>query len=233
LSDGILPRNFPEYERLVKLYTASGHQLREGITPFLFVHAKNNKLKDACNVLSQLDWYEYVFEDYIWDVKEDSIEESDIKTVQDLLSKEDPQYVACQLVFWGRWNTEKHERLNIRLLLNHLSSEDDKSLGEYMEKIWPQTVKKYYGGEKEKSERWHMINSLEKLMEDTEIAQYKDFHNLYELLLYMCGCSERYAQDVYIQYLRKFRNAKQLETVQKATQSNKLVVIIEQLKSVL
>lgn len=233
LSDGISPRNFPEYERLVKLYTASGHQLREGLTPFLFVHAKNNKLKDACNVLSQLDWYEDVFEDYIWDVKEDSIEESDIKTVQDLLSKENPQYVACQLVFWGRWNTEKHERLNIRLLLNHLSSQDDKGLSEYMEKIWPQTVKKYYGGEKEKSERWHMINSLEKLMEDTEMAQYKDFHNLYELLLYMCGCSERYAQDVYIQYLRKFRNAKQLETIQKATQSNKLVVLIEQLKSVI
>ena len=78
-----------------------------------------------------------------------------------------------------------------------------------------------------------MINSLEKLMEDNEIIQYKDIQNLYELLLYMCGCSERYAQDVYIQYLRKFRNAKQLETVQKATQSNKLVVIIEQLKSVL
>lgn len=233
LSDSILPRNFSEYERSVRIFTSSGHQLREGITPFLFVHSKNNQQRNACNVLSQLDWYEDVFEGYIWDVKEESIEDADIKTVQNLLSKESPKHVACQLVYWGRWNTEKHGRLNIRLLLDHLSTLDDKALSEFMEKIWSQEIKKYYGRQNEKSERWHMINSLEKLMEDNEIIQYKDIQNLYELLLYMCGCSERYAQDVYIQYLRKFGNAQQMEAVQKVTQSYKLVVLIEQLKSVL
>ena len=119
------------------------------------------------------------------------------------------------------------------MLLDHLSTLDDKALSEFMEKIWSQKIKKYYGRQNEKSERWHMINSLEKLMEDNEIIQYKDIQNLYELLLYMCGCSERYAQDVYIQYLRKFGNVQQMEAVQKVTQSYKLVVLIEQLKSVL
>lgn len=233
LSDSILPGNLPEYERLVKQYTASGHQLREGISPFLFVHAKNNQQSEACALLAQLDWYEDVFESYIWDVKEEAIDDGDVKMVQHLLTKDDPQYVARRLVFWGHWNTEWHKMLNIRLLLDYLATLDDSALSEFMEKVWPQKVTKYYGGPDRKSDRWYMINSLEELLNNTEIQEHKDFHNLYELLLYMCGCSEIYAQTVYIQYLRKFRNAEQLENVQKVTQSNKLVIVIEKLKSVI
>ena len=233
LSDNIRPNNPSEYERLVKSYTSVGHQLREGLTPFLFVHAKNNNQKDACNFLAQLDWYENIFELYIWQVNEDSIDESDVKAVQNLLSKEDPQYVACQLVYWKRWNTEWHKLLNIRLLLNHLASLDDNSLNVFLEKVWPQKVEWYYLRQNKKSERWHFINSIESLIEDKEIIQYSDFHNLFELLLYMCCCSEGYAQEVYIKYLKRFAHTKQLEEVQKVTRSQKLVALIEQLKSIL
>lgn len=233
LSDSILSGNLAEYERLVKLYTSSGHQLREGITPFLFVHAKNNRQKDACRILAQLDWYEDVFESYIWDVKENAIDEDDVSVVQRLLQKENPRYVTQRLIYWGRWNTEKHSLLNIRLLLSHLAMLDDDGLSVFMEKVWSQKVEKYYGGRESKSERWNMINSMEELLEDDKIAQHQDFHNIYELLLYMCVCSERYAKDVYIQYLKKFGNTKQLESVQSVTQSNNLVILIEQLKSIL
>lgn len=233
LSDYILPTSVSEYERLVKSYTSSGHQLREGITPFLFVHAKNNQQREACNILAQLDWYEDVFELYIWDVEDEFIEDSDVKTVQKLLSKDDPVYAACCLVYWGRWNTEEYKELNIRLLLNHLASLEDKALEEFMEKVWTQKEAWFYGRQNEKSERWRMIHSLEVLIENDELSQHKDYHNLFELLLYMCGCSERYAKEVYIQYLKKYANAKQLEEVQKVTQSKKLAVLIEQLKSIL
>ncbi len=233
LSDNILPGSIPEYERLVKAYTASGHQLREGITPFLFVHAKNNQQEKACKILSQLDWYEDTFESYIWDVKEEAIVDEDVKMVQRLLQKDDPQYVARRLVFWGRWKTEEHKLLNIRLLLDHLSSLDDGGLSIFFEKVWSQKVEKFYGGKESKSDRWYMINSLEKLLKDTKIAQHQDFHNIYEMLLYMCSCSERYAKDVYIQYLKQYGNTKQLESVQGVTKSNSLVILIEQLKSVL
>ena len=153
--------------------------------------------------------------------------------MQHLLTNEDPQYVARRLVYWGRWNSGWNKKLNITLLLGHLSTLDDGALSEFMEKVWPQKVTKYYGGPDRKSDRWYMINSLEELLNDTEIIKHKDFHNLYELLLYMCGCSEIYAQTVYMQYLRKFGNAGQLEVVQKVTQSNKLVIVIEKLKSIL
>ena len=233
LSDNILQDNLSKYERLVRQFTASGHQLREGISPFLFVHAKNNEQRDACALLAQLDWYEDVFESYIWDVKEDAIDDGDVRMVQWLLAKEDPQYVAKRLVFWGRWNTELHKMLNIRLLLEYLAKLDDNGLNDFLEKVWTQKVAKYYGRPDQKSDRWYMINLLEELLNDTEIQKHKDFHNLYELLLYMSGCSEIYAQTVYIQYLKKFRNTGQLENVQKVTQSNKLVVVIEKLKAVL
>ncbi len=233
LSDSILPGSLTEYERSVKQYTASGHQLREGISPFLFVHAKNNRQREACVLLSQLDWYEVVFESYIWDVKEDAIDGGDVEMVRNLLSKEDPQYVARRLIYWGRWNSEWHKMLNIRLLLDYLATLDDNALSEFLEKVWPQKVTKYYGGPDPKSDRWYMINSLEKLLNDTEIQKHKDFHNLFELLLYMCVCSDRYAQTVYIQYLKKYRNAKQLEAVQNVTQSNNLVIVTEKLKKLL
>ena len=75
-----------------------------------------------------------------------------------------------------------------------------------------------------------MIEFLEKLIGNNEISKHKDFHNLFELLLYMCGCSENYAQMVYVKYLKVFRNTKQLEDVQLVTQSNQLVLIINNLK---
>ena len=230
LSDNILPNNLAEYENLVEQYTSSGQQLREGLTPFLFVHAKNNKQKEACEFLVKLDWYEAIFEFYIWDVKEEAIEDSDVETVQRLLMSGDPQHVARRLVYWGRWNTEKHKLLNIRLLLNHLASLDDKALSDFMDKVWPEKVQSHYGRNSEKSERWYMINSVEELLKDDKFIQHKDSQNVFELLLYMCGCSERYAHDVYIQYLRKCKNTNQLESVQKITQSNNLVIEIEKLK---
>ena len=230
LSDNILPNNLSEYEHLVEQYTSSGQQLREGLTPFLFVHAKNNKQKEACEFLVKLDWYEAIFEFYIWDVKEEAIEDSDVETVQRLLMSGDPQHVARRLVYWGRWNTEKHKLLNIRLLLNHLASLDDKALSDFMDKVWPEKVQSHYGRNSEKSERWYMINSVEELLKDDKFIQHKDSQNVFELLLYMCGCSERYAHDVYIQYLRMCKNTNQLENVQKVTQSNNLVIEIEKLK---
>lgn len=231
ISDSILPSNLQEYERLVKLYTASGHQLREGIAPFLFVHAKNNQQKEACDYLAQLDWYDDIFEFYIWDVNEESISDADVKTVQRLLVSDSPQHVACRLIYWGRWNSEMYKILNIRLLLSHLVTLNDKTLSEFMEKVWTQQLPRSYGREERKSERWHMINSLDELIGDDKITQHKEFHNLFELLLYMCGCSEIYAQEVYLKYQVKFHNRQQMENVQKVTQSNKLVIVIEQMKS--
>lgn len=231
LSDNILPDNLPEYERLVSLYTSSGHQLREGIAPFLLVHAKNNQQTEACEFLAKQDWYDNIFGLYIWDVDEDVVDESDVKTVQRLLMSEAPQHVACRLIYWGRWNTEKFKLLNIRLLLNHLARLDDNALSEFMEKVWPQKVINYYGRDKEKSERWYMINSLEELLDDVKFTQHNDSHNVFELLLYMCGCSENYAQEVYMKYQRTCGNKQQLENVQQVTRSSKLVVLIEQMKS--
>ena len=175
-----------------------------------------------------------MFESYIWDVNEESIDDSDVKTVQRLLASDVPSHVACRLIFWERWNTEKYGVLNIRLLLNHLTTLDDNALSEFMEKVWSQKVaRSYVRGEEEKNERWQMINSLEELIDDEKIKQYKDFHNLFELLLYMCGCSEIYAQKVYMQYQRKFCNKQQVEDVLQVTQSNKLVFEIEKMKSML
>ena len=78
-----------------------------------------------------------------------------------------------------------------------------------------------------------MIKTIEELLADDIFMQFKDSHNVFELLLYMSVCSERYARDVYIQYLKKFKNVQQLVSAQKVTQSNNLVIEIEKLKSVL
>lgn len=233
LSDRILPNNLSEYERLVKLYTSSGHLLREGITPFLFVHSKNYKQRDGYNILAKLDWYEDIFESYIWDVKEESLEQTDVETVKHLLTRESPDYVAKRLVFWGRWDTEKYRKLNIRLLLDYLASLDDNSLSDFMEKVWSQKVAKHFGMQNGKSERRRMIESLEKLFGDEEKSKHKDFHNLFELLIYMCGCSDNYAQTVYVKYIKKFQYFKQMEDVKSVTRSQNLVTVIDYIKQII
>lgn len=233
LSDHVFNNNRQQFFNCINDYTGKEHQLREGITPFLLVHNKNNKNIDANTFLSKLDWYEGVFEKYIWDVSDQVVTDEDIKLINKILRSDSPSYVTRRLIFYGRWSKTKFPKLNIGILLNYLSTLNDETLPLFIEKIWSDKVVKSWDNKEKKTERTLMIESLEQILEEEKICGNKDFHNLFELLLYIAICSKRYAFDVFIKYFMKYKNRDMLDKVFASSKCNMLIIKIEEIRRML
>ena len=230
LTDFVYINDRNHYEKCISEYTSKGHQLREGLTPFLFVHSKKNSNYEVLTFLKTFDWYEDVFEDYIWDVPDDTIDEEDIKQIFMLLQSEDPSYVVQRLIFYGRWNEAHFPHLNIRILLDYLSTLDDKALNIFIDKVWSDKPLNRWHRTDEKSQRIQMVESLDKVLEDEALCSNIYFHNLFELLLYIAICTPGYGFDVFMKYYSKYKNTDLLDRVSKTTHTNKLVIKIEEIR---
>lgn len=230
LVDVVETNNYPQFETLVKKYTANGHQLREGLTPFLFVHARSSQNDKIVNLISSLDWYKDIFEVFIWDIDDALIMQDDITLVKSILASEQPRYMAERLIFFGHWNSATYPKLNIRVLLEYLAELNDKDLSDFLDRAWPQTLSKYNNYEKEKSERTLLLESMERQLSDKEFTQHTDFHNIYELLLYMIPFSDVIAKRIYCDYQNQFKNTDMLERVIAKCKSDKLKLTIHQMK---
>ena len=230
LTDFVYTDDRNHYEKCILEYTSKGHQIREGLTPFLFVHSKKNNNNKVLTFLKTFDWYEDVFEEYIWDVLDDTIDEEDIKQVIILLQSEDPSYVAKRLIFHGRWNEALFPHLNIRILLDYLSTLNDKALNIFIDKVWNDKPLNRWHNADVKSKRKQMIESLDKLLENKDLCNNMYFHNLFELLLYIAICTPGYGFDVFMKYHSRHKNSALLDRVSKTTQSSKLVIKLEEIR---
>lgn len=230
LLDVVESNDFSRFETLVKEYTRTGHQLREGLTPFLFVHARSSQNDKAIKLISNLNWYEEIFEMYIWDIDDILITQDDILLVKSILASDQPEYMAMKLIFWGHWNSELYPKLNIRVLLEYLAELNDKDLANFLDRIWPQTADRYKIYEKKKSKRTLFLESIEKQLSNTDFTQHKAFHNLYELLLYLVPFSDILARKIFYEYQNKFLPIDMLERVEAECNSDKLKLIIHQMK---
>ena len=230
LLDVVEPNDYTEFEALVREYTRAGHQLREGLTPFLFVHARSSQIDNAIKLISSLDWYEEIFEMYIWDVDDLLITQDDILLVKLILASDQPVYMAKRLIFFGHWNSELYPKLNIRVLLEYLAELNDEDLANFLDRIWPQTTDGYKIYGKKKSERTLFLESIERQLSDTNFTQHKDFHNLYELLLYLVPFSDSLARKIFCEYYNKFIPIDMLKRVEAECNSDKLKSIIHQMK---
>ena len=230
LTDFVYENDQDHYEKCISEYTSKGHQLREGLTPFLFVHSKKNNNNIVLTFLKTFDWYEYVFEGYIWDVPDDTIDEEDIKQVVKFLQSENPSYVTHRLIFHGRWNEDHFPHLNIRILLDYLSTLDDKALNLFIDKVWSDKPLSRWSRADVKSKRKQMVESLDEVLENKNLCCNMYFHNLFELLLYIAICTTGYGFDVFMKYYSKYKNTALLDRVSKTTKSSKLVIKIEKIR---
>lgn len=220
------------YEKCINEYTQKGHQLREGIVPFLFVHSKNNDNEDAILFFKSFDWYVPVFEKYIWDIPDSLIKDNDVALIKKILNSEEPSYVTQRLVFYGRWDESKYPHLNIRLLLEHLSTLKDEALELFIEKVWSDKPTDIWGRTKEKTQRILIIESIEKILDDKKICSNDCFHNLFELLLYIAICTKKGGFDVFMRYYSKYKNINMLNRISEMTQSNMLFVKLNEIKRI-
>lgn len=230
LTDYVYVNDRNHYEKCISEYTSKGHQLREGLTPFLFVHSKNNNNNEVLTFLKTFDWYEHIFEDYIWDVPDDIINTEDIKQVVMLLQSENPSCVTKRLIFYGRWNEVYYPNLNIRILLDYLSTLDDKALNMFIDKVWSDKPLSSWYRTDVKSKRKQMVESLAEVLENKDLCCNMYFHNLFELMLYIAICTTEYGFDVFMKYYSKYKHTDLLDRVSKMTHSNKLVIKIEEIR---
>lgn len=233
LLDIVANNDLKIFESLISGYTGSTHQLREGITPFLFVHARNNMYAEADEIFSKMDWYEDIYIKNIWDIDESQIKELDIEHIKKLLTTDKKAYVVSHLIYYGRWNSKLFQKLNINILLEFLSSMNDEELAQFFNSILPETISQSAYNRPNKSPRELFVEELEEVLEDEMITAQEDFHNLFEFLLFMVGCSRNYVVNLYKRYLLKHMNTEQLDRIYHNTNSERLKSVISKLLMVL
>ena len=224
--------NFEQQKTLIKKFTDDGHQLKEGIIPYLFVHAKNTASEALWNFLKGCPWYVSGFESYVWETDESKVSDEDIGLLLQLLNK-NPYTIARNLLYWGRWNTEEHPKLNIKILLEYVSKLEDGTLEKWVEKICCSTNKKYYWGHEGQTERERFIEMVRSLLGNSQFFEYKDSELVFEFYAYVASVSDGKAKEVYRQYIRQTSNIEQVQHIFHTTKSENLKAWMNQLITLL
>lgn len=227
-----LKDNFEQQKKLIKKFTDDGHQLKEGIIPYLFVYAKNTASEALWNFLKGCPWYVSAFESYIWETDESKVSDEDIGLLLQLLNKT-PYTIAGNLLYWGRWNTEEHPKLNIKILLEYVSKLEDGALEKWVEKICCSTNKKYYWGHEGQTERERFIEMVRSLLGNSQFFEYKDSELVFEFYAYVASVSDGKAKEVYRQYIRQTSNIEQVLHIFHTTKSENLKAWMNQLITLL
>lgn len=223
-----LKNNFEQQKDLINKFTDDGHQLKEGIVPYLFVHAKNTASDALWDFLKGCTWYVLAFESYVWETDESKVTAADISLLMQRLD-ENPRSIAGNLLYWSRWNTEEHPRLNIKIMLEYVSKLKDDELGKWVDMVYCKTNRKYNWGRKEETERVRFIDMVRRLLGDVKLFEYKDCELIFEFYAYVASVTDEEAKGVYRQYLRQTNNIEQVQHIIHTTQSENLKAWMNQL----
>ncbi len=228
LIDVVLPESQTDFSGYVIKYTDASHMLSEGLTTFLFSYIKRIKEPFALETIQSQPWYKLVFRDLIWDVEEKDVTDDDIVLIKQFLRECDIK-VSRNLAYWERWNTDTFKRINIKLLLEHLSSLDGAGLRDFFDKTWSDTSRKgYYSmyDYRDPSPRESFLDDVRGLIENDEHSlEHPEQRNLFELVLYMAvvDYTARMVYDDYFSYTNDERQIKDIVLVTKCVELKKLV----------
>lgn len=229
LVDITLTDNENDFRRYVTTYTSSEHQLSEGLTRFLFFYVRRTGNRSAIEVLKQYAWYKLVFKEMIWDLDERYLEDEDIHIVQDYLKDNNVTVSRC-LVYWGRWDTQKYNRLNIRILLNYLSGLDYCGLKLFFDNVWPETSDSQYHWIVDRSgssPREKLISQVKETINSTnQTLRCTEQRNLFELILYLSILNSS-ARNLYEEYLQCTQDFEQASEVMTNTRCYELKALIK------
>ena len=229
LVDVILSKSQDDFVNYVTKYTDKTHILAEGLSTFLFSYIKRINNPFALKTIQSLQWYKSVFRIMIWDVEEKYITDDDVAFVKELIAHCDV-LVSRNLVYWGRWNTNEYKRLNIKLLLEYISTLNCVGLKDFFEKIWSNSTRNPYTGfynYHEPSPRDKFIDGVRELIEnETHSLEHPRQANIFELVLYMASCDAN-ARYLYEDYLKYTEDKEQMMNVAVITQCEKLKEIVK------
>lgn len=230
LVDIVLRGDKDAFMHKVSKFTAKNHILSEGLTTFLFSYIKRVKNPFALETIKVLPWYKETFRDYIWDVEERNIDEADITLIREFLSKCDI-LVTRHLTYWERWNTVYYKKLNINILLEHLSRLNLEELRVFFDKTWPDRHDyrhSFMFGYREPTAREEFLDQIKDLYDNnTRSLQHPEQRNLLGIVLYMAAIDAS-ASYVYGDYFNCTKDKSWGETVVKQSHCKELVIKAEQ-----
>ena len=220
LIDVVAIESLDRFHELVDKFTEEEHTLREGLTCFLFLYAKESNRDDIKEHIRTLKWYKQAFLNYIWDVPEENVDERDVTDVRrDLPSVLD---IAPMLVYNTRWNVTRH-KINIQILLDVLRPMNDVELEVYIEEAWPNQR----SWNKKDSDRDHLMNQTQLVLQERDVEG-ENMHKVFEHLLYLAPFCEE-ARSIYKQYFQRYNSVSQVQHVYNTTKSEKLKLFIRAL----
>ena len=228
LIDVVLPESQTSFSGYVIKYTDASHMLSEGLTTFLFSYIKRTKEPFALETIQSRPWYKQVFRDLIWDVEEKDITDDDIVLIKQFLRECDIK-VSRNLAYWKRWNTDVFKRINIKLLLEHLSTLDCAGLRDFFDKTWSDISRnEYYSmyDYRDPSPRESFLNEVRGLIENDEHSlEHSEQRNLFEIVLYMAAIdyTARMIYDDYFSYTNDEGQIKKVASVTKCVELKKLL----------
>jgi hypothetical protein len=116
------PRQFHTY---TEAQGPTDTQSFEGIQRFLFYAARNPQNRDFLNEYEAHPWYAAVYDDEVFNLRPEYLDERDAKAAVEAMSKggEDAQSVAVGLAV--RWDAQEWPVLNLALLLSFAAEADD------------------------------------------------------------------------------------------------------------
>lgn len=130
--------NREKFERLVDDVTEESNPLTEGTRRFLFLLSRKNESKEICDDIKKKKWYGDVFADYIWDVDEDKMNDSDIEQVKQLVKTVDVG--AVRMLCYYHWSPARYKKLSLNTLFEVLGDMTREEQQELLDKVWPDEV---------------------------------------------------------------------------------------------
>lgn len=155
----IFTRDSKKFWELVDYYTSNQNNQAEGIKRFLFLYTRNKEKKEIFDALKQKEWYEEIFNYYIWNVKEELLTDEDVKLVKELIIKNSRDTIRLLSLY--HWSPQKHRKINLNILFEVLDELEPYRQIDVLNKAWDsQNEEKNFWGGPDITERSKVIEQL-------------------------------------------------------------------------
>lgn len=189
LIDEVFDINTPSiFIKFVTMFTSQEHILREGLICFLFCYSKENN--DSFMVLKNMNWFNEAFIKYIWEIKEENIDDDDVELLKRLVIEK--PILSQKLIYEGRLNTNMYKKISVKILIDILIGFTDTELEQFLDIVWPINDIEIYYPNRINNPRDSFINVVEdKILRnsDSSIIEFKQ--NILKLLVFFTPFSHR------------------------------------------
>lgn len=208
-------------------------KIREGCGSFFFYMSRKKEDTDLNSFMQQQDWYRKLLPMLIFDIKDEYVNQNDIKTIKEFLINgfddllKDIEfarhfqlygginlrlYIANKLIY-KKCNVKDYPNLNITILLDILHESNDIELENFINKLYPPLKRAYssYGENNDPFEK--LLKILTGILDnDKPLREEAGGHNVFLFILYLLPFRNK-AKHIYAKYWKIYKNNRHFELI--------------------